>query len=30
VNLSGSTASGSFTVEFTSNGGNLSVTVICG
>jgi hypothetical protein len=29
VNLSGSTASGSFTVEFTSNGGNLSVTVIC-
>jgi hypothetical protein len=30
VSLSGDTADASFTVDFSSNGGNLSVTVNCG
>jgi hypothetical protein len=29
VNLSGDTADASFTVEFSSNGGDVVVTVIC-
>jgi len=30
VDLSGATPNASFTVNFSSNGGNVSVTVICG
>jgi hypothetical protein len=30
VSLSGDTANASFTVDFSSNGGNLTVTVNCG
>ena len=30
ISLSGDTADTSFTVDFSSNGGNLSVTVNCG
>jgi hypothetical protein len=30
VGLSGDTSNASFTVEFTSNGGDLSVTINCG